>query len=111
MLLWPTLAILHGRIRPSLVATGGVAAPEDGIKALLAGADAVQVVSAVLRHGPAYFTALRAGLERWMEHHEIAHIDDMRGRASLKDVVDPSAFERAHYIKALHSLKGAAGVI
>jgi hypothetical protein len=45
-----------------------------------------------------------------MEHHEIAHIDDMRGRASLKDVVDPSAFERAHYFKALHSLKGAAGV-
>jgi dihydroorotate dehydrogenase (fumarate) len=104
------LAILYGRIRPSLVATGGVATPEDAIKALLAGADAVQVVSAVLRHGPAYFTALRAGLERWMEHHEIVRIDDMRGRASLKDVVDPSAFERAHYIKALHSLKGASGV-
>jgi dihydroorotate dehydrogenase (fumarate) len=102
------LAILHGRIRPSLIATGGVSAPEDGIKALLAGANAVQVVSAVLRHGPAYFTTLRTGLERWMESHGITHIDDMRGRASLKDVVDPSAFERAHYIKAIHSLKDAA---
>jgi dihydroorotate dehydrogenase (fumarate) len=103
------LAILYGRIRPSLIATGGVATPEDGVKALLTGANAVQVVSAVLRHGPTYFTTLRVGLERWMEGHGVAHIDDMRGRASLKDVVDPAAFERAHYIKALHRLKATAG--
>jgi dihydroorotate dehydrogenase (fumarate) len=101
------LAILYGRIRPSLIATGGVATPEDGIKALLAGANAVQVVSAVLRHGPAYFKTLRVGLERWMEAHDIEGIDGTRGRASLKDVVDPGAFERAHYIKALNRLKTA----
>jgi len=101
------LAILYGRVRPSLIATGGVATPEDGIKALLTGANAIQVVSAILRHGPGYFTTLRTGLERWMEGHGIEHIDDMRGRASLKDVVDPGAFERAHYIKALHRLKAA----
>ena len=99
------LAILHGRVRPSLVASGGVATPEDGIKAVLAGADAVQVVSAVLRNGPAYFATLRAGLEEWMARHEIAHIDDVRGRASLKDAADPAAFERALYIRTLHSWK------
>ncbi|PYR34990.1 MAG: hypothetical protein DMF89_16010 [Acidobacteria bacterium] len=49
------LAILHGHVRPSLAVTGGVATPHDGIKALLAGADAVQMESAILRHGPAYF--------------------------------------------------------
>jgi dihydroorotate dehydrogenase (fumarate) len=102
------LAILYGRIRPSLIATGGVATPEDGIKALLAGANAVQVVSAILRQGPAYFTTLRVGLERWMEGHGIEDIDRVRGRTSLIDVVDPSAFERAHYIKALNKLKAAA---
>jgi dihydroorotate dehydrogenase (fumarate) len=102
------LAILYGRIRPSLIATGGVATPEDGIKAILVGANAVQVVSAVLRHGPGYFRTLQAGLERWMDGHGIEDIDSMRGRASLKDVVDPGAFERAHYIKALQRLK--AGV-
>jgi dihydroorotate dehydrogenase (fumarate) len=102
------LAILYGRIRPSLIATGGVALPGDGIKAVLAGADAVQVVSAVLRHGPNYFTAMRTGLERWMQEHRFASIDDVRGRASLKDVVDPGAFERAHYIRTLHSLKALA---
>jgi dihydroorotate dehydrogenase (fumarate) len=100
------LAILHGRVRPSLVATGGVATPDDAIKAFLAGADAVQTVSAVLRHGPGYFSTLRAGLEAWMERHAIAHIDDVRGRASLKRAPDPAAFERAHYIQMLHSWHG-----
>jgi len=99
------LAILHGRVRPSLVVTGGVAAPEDAIKAILAGADAVQVVSAILRHGPEYFATLRAGVAEWMARHQIAHIDNVRGRASLKDAADPAAFERAHYIRTLHSWK------
>ena len=65
------LAILHGRVRPSLAVTGGVATPNDGIKALLAGADAVQMVSALLRHGPAYISGMRRGLEQWMEWHKI----------------------------------------
>jgi dihydroorotate dehydrogenase (fumarate) len=101
------LAILHGRVRPSLIATGGVATPDDGIKALLAGADAVQVVSAILRHGPAYFTVLREGLERWMERHQLARLDDVRGRASLTRTTDPAAFERANYIRILQSWKTA----
>jgi dihydroorotate dehydrogenase (fumarate) len=99
------LAILHGRVRPSLVVTGGVATPDDGVKALLAGADAVQVVSAVLHHGPAYFGVLRDGLERWMEKHQISRLDDVRGRASLKQTADPAAFERANYIRTLQSWK------
>src|SRR5262245_39527485 len=52
------VAVLHSRLRCSLAITGGVATPTDGIKAILAGADAVQLVSAILRHGPAYFTAM-----------------------------------------------------
>src|SRR5207247_6620098 len=43
------LAVLHGRVRCSLAVTGGVATPDDGIKAILAGAHAVQMVSAILR--------------------------------------------------------------
>jgi dihydroorotate dehydrogenase (fumarate) len=101
------LAILHGRVRPSLVATGGVATPDDGVKALLAGADAVQVVSAILRHGPGYFSVLRNGLERWMAEHRMDRLDDMRGLASLKKTTDPAAFERANYIRTLQSWKTA----
>jgi dihydroorotate dehydrogenase (fumarate) len=99
------LAILHGRVRPSLVVTGGVATPDDGVKALLAGADAVQVVSTILRHGPGYFSVLQNGLKRWMEEHRVDRLDDVRGRASLKQTADPAAFERANYIRTLQSWK------
>lgn len=97
------LAILHGRVRPSLAVTGGIATPTDGIKAILAGADAVQMVSAILRHGPAHVAAMREGLERWMEWHKLTRLDEVRGRSSLKQTADPAAFERANYIRALQS--------
>ena len=95
------LAILHGRLRCSLAVTGGVATPNDGIKAILAGAHAVQMVSAVLRHGPSYFTSMREELRRWMESLEFARVDDIRGRLSLASTEAPSEFERAHYIRTL----------
>jgi len=95
------LAILFGRVRPSLAATGGVATPEDGIKALLAGADVVQLVSAILRQGPAHFAAMQAGLERWMERRGLVDLHELRGRASLAHTADPGGSERAHYIRTL----------
>jgi dihydroorotate dehydrogenase (fumarate) len=97
------VAILHGRVRPSLAVSGGVATPRDGIKALLAGADAVQMVSALLRHGPAYIATMRRGLEDWLEWHKAGSLDEMKGAVSLETKRDPGAFERAHYIRALHS--------
>jgi dihydroorotate dehydrogenase (fumarate) len=97
------VAILHGRVRPSLVVTGGVATPNDGIKAILAGADAVQLVSSILRHGPGHLALMRQGLERWLEWNKLSSLDEMRGGASLRQSRDPSAFERAHYIRTLHS--------
>ncbi len=104
------IAILHGRVRASLAATGGVAVPSDGVKTLLAGAHAVQMVSAILRHGPAYFGVMRDGLARWMESHNIARLDDVRGRLSLARSPDPGAFERAHYLRTLGSWNGVDGL-
>jgi dihydroorotate dehydrogenase (fumarate) len=95
------LAILHGRVRCSLAATGGVATPEDGIKAILAGAHVVQMVSAILRHGPSYFGLMRDQLGRWMESLEFRRLEDVRGRLSLASTDEPSAFERAQYLDTL----------
>jgi len=97
------VAILHGRVRPSLAITGGVATPDDGIKAVLAGADVVQLVSALLRHGPAHLGVMRSGLERWMEWRKFSYLEEARGLCSLKSVSDPAAFERGNYIRMLHS--------
>lgn len=95
------LAILRGHVRGSLAVTGGVTTPNDGIKAILAGADVVQMVSAILRHGPSYFASMREELLRWMESLEFARLEDVRGRLSLANTEAPSAFERAQYIRTL----------
>jgi dihydroorotate dehydrogenase (fumarate) len=100
------LAILFGRVRPSLAVTGGVATPDDGIKAILAGADVVQLVSALLLRGPQHLVAMRTGLERWLDWHQAASLDEVRGRCSLQHASDPRAFERAQYIRTLHSWAG-----
>ncbi len=96
------LAVLHGRVRGSLGVTGGVHEPLDAVKAIMAGADGVQMVSALLRHGPARLTEVLEGLRRWMEEHEYASVDQMRGCMSLLRCPDPAAFERGNYMKVLH---------
>jgi dihydroorotate dehydrogenase (fumarate) len=96
-------AILHGRIRPSIALTGGIATPDDGIKAILAGADVVQLVSALLRHGPAHVASMRQGLERWMAWRKMDRLEELRGALSLRGTTDRGSFERAQYIRTLHS--------
>lgn len=94
-------ALLHGRIRASIAITGGVATPTDGVKAVLAGADAVQIVSAVLRHGPTYFTVMREGLARYMDVRGFDTLAGIKGRVSFADADDPASFQRANYIRTL----------
>jgi dihydroorotate dehydrogenase (fumarate) len=99
------VALLHGRLRCSLAITGGVETATDGIKAVLAGAHGVQLVSAILRHGPAYFIVMRDGLERWMESKNVASLDEVRGRVDGRSG-DVNILERANYIRTLHSWTG-----
>jgi dihydroorotate dehydrogenase (fumarate) len=96
------LAILHGRVGASLALTGGVETWQDGVKGILAGAHAVQMVSALLRHGPQHLGVMVEKLQAWMEWQHLSSIDEMRGRGSLLLSPDASAFERAHYIRTLH---------
>jgi len=97
------IAILCGRVRASLAVTGGVATPYDGIKAVLAGADAVQMVSALLHHGPSYISAMRRSLEEWLDWHNMGSLAEVRGLLSHRTTQDPAAYERANYIRTLQS--------
>jgi dihydroorotate dehydrogenase (fumarate) len=101
------IAILCGRVRASLAVTGGVAVAQDGIKSILAGADVVQMVSALLRHGPSYVTVMREGLEHWLESHNMGSLAEARGLLSHQTTQDPAAYERANYIRTLQSWGGA----
>ena len=97
------IAILRGRVRASLAVTGGVATPADGIKAIVAGADVVQQVSALLRHGPEYLPTMRDGLQEWLERKQLAGLAQARGLVSLQHRADASAFERGTYLRMLQS--------
>ena len=110
-LLWTT--ILRSRVRASIAITGGVASPDDGVKAVLAGADAVQMVSAVLARGAAAFSEMRDGLARYVEKSGFESVSAMKGRARFAGMEDTSFVERANYIRTLHALaaqpSGATG--
>ena len=96
------IAILHGRVRSHLAATGGIHSHEDVLKMLMAGADVTMMCSSLLKHGPRHITAVLTELERWMVDHEYVSVRQMRGSMSQRSVADPSAFERANYMKALN---------
>ena len=97
------LAVLSGRVRAGLAVTGGVHTAVDAIKAVMAGADAVQVVSALLQLGPKRLTSLRDEMAAWMEEHEYESVAQMRGCMDLSRCPDPAAVERANYMRVLHS--------
>jgi dihydroorotate dehydrogenase (fumarate) len=95
------LAILSGRVRASLAATGGVHTALDVVKATMAGAHVTQVVSALLMHGPAHLRTVLDDLGAWLEEHEWHSLAEMRGNMSLFKVPDPDAYERANYMLML----------
>lgn len=99
------IAILHGRLKLSLAATSGIHTAEDVIKMVMAGADVTMMCSALLKNGPGYITQVLADMHQWMLEHEYTSVQQMKGSMSHKAVADPAAFERANYVKALHSYK------
>lgn len=98
-------AILHGHIKADIAVSGGVHTVEDVIKAIMCGANAVQVVSCLLKYGPSHIGSLIQGLRHWMEDHEYESVDQMRGSMSLQRCPDPSVFERANYLRVLQLWK------
>jgi len=96
-LLW--LAILHGRVDASLAATSGVHTAAEVAKYVLAGADVTMTTSSLLKHGPGHLRTLVNGLQEWMERKRFASLAAIKGSMSQRNVADPSAFERANYIK------------
>ena len=97
------VAILFGRVDVDFAITSGVHSHEDVLKGVMAGASATMMTSAVLQHGISRVSVVLDGLVRWMEEKEYASIAQMRGSMSQKHVKEPAAFERANYMKMLHS--------
>lgn len=96
------IAILYGQLHTDLAASGGIHEAPDVVKMLMAGASVTMLCSVLLRRGIGYIELLEGELGRWMEGHEHASIAEIQGTMSQRNSTDPSAFERAHYVRALH---------
>ncbi len=97
------LAILSGTLDRPLAVSGGIHSTEDAIKAIMCGASAVQVVSALLRRGPRVLAELQQGLRDWLEVREYPSLGALRGSMDLRRTPDPKAFERANYMRILQT--------
>jgi dihydroorotate dehydrogenase (fumarate) len=99
------IAILYGRVQADFALTSGVHKATDIVKAMMAGAKVAMTTSALLLKGPDKAARLVRKLEEWLVENEYESIRQMQGSMSQQAVADPSAFERANYMKVLDSLR------
>ncbi len=95
------LAVLFGHGDYSLAVTGGVHTGVDALKAVMAGASGVQLVSALLHHGPEHIATVREEMSAWLEEHEYNSLGQALGSMSLQRCPDPAAYERGNYVRIL----------
>lgn len=100
---WRWIAILFGRLDVDFAMTRGVSTHEDVLKGLMAGAKVIMIASEILRNGMGRVKEILDGLTRWMEEHEYESVRQMLGSMSQIRCPEPAAFERANYMKVLHS--------
>jgi dihydroorotate dehydrogenase (fumarate) len=101
-LLW--IGLLYGRVPVSLAATTGVQSSIEVIKYILAGADVTMTASALYKNGIGYLETMNKELESWMMTREFENIGAFKGVMSQKNITDPTAYERANYIKILENV-------
>lgn len=93
--------LLYGNTKATICANTGIFTGEDVIKMILAGADAVQIVSTLYKHGPAQITKMLEDIEIWMANKQYNTIDEFKGHLSKKNSKDPYSYRRAQYVDIL----------
>jgi dihydroorotate dehydrogenase (fumarate) len=97
------VALLYGKIKADLALTSGVHTAQDMVKAMMAGANVAMSASELVAKGPARAGEILKDFNEWLEKYEYESASQMIGSMSAKSVVEPAAFERANYMRALTS--------
>src|SRR5512133_3239628 len=97
------LAVLSAKVKTSLAVTGGVHTASDALKAVMAGASAIQVVSAILKDGPTWISKTRDEMKVWLESRDYDSLAQGLGSMNLARCPDPGVYERGNYMKVLRS--------
>jgi dihydroorotate dehydrogenase (fumarate) len=90
-------------IKLDISASTGVHSGNDAVKYLLAGADTVQVCSALYNNGVGYLKKMNRQIEEWMGKKGFNHIEDFRGSLNYLNFEKPSVFERTQFMKYFSS--------
>ena len=93
--------LLHGNITADICANTGIYQGHDVIKMILAGADAVQVVSTLYKHKPEHIATMLTEMEEWMTAKNYSSLSDFKGKLSKKELKDPFVYKRGQYIDLL----------
>ncbi|TWU29752.1 dihydroorotate dehydrogenase-like protein [Bythopirellula polymerisocia] len=95
------IAILRDQLQCSLAATSGIHHAADVSRVLLVGADVAMLTTALLKKGPRHVETILTELSSWLSENEYVSVDQLKGSMSRANCPDPSALERANYMKAL----------
>ena len=90
--------LLYGNTSASICANTGIMNGSDIIKMILAGADAVQVVSTVYLNQIEVITSMIKEMEKWMDSRGYATIDSFRGKLSKNNSDNKLPYHRAQYM-------------
>lgn len=101
------VAILFGKVKASLAATSGIHTAHDVLKMIMAGADVAMLCSVLLRKGMGHLAVVEQEMKQWMEEHEYDSLTQMKGSMSQAKCPDPTAFERAQYMRLISTWKPA----
>jgi len=93
--------LLHGNVNGSICTSRGIYDANDVIKMILAGADAVQMVSTIYRNQPGIVSEILVELNKWMDKKNYKSLSDFRGKLSRKNMKDPFTYQRAQYVDIL----------
>jgi dihydroorotate dehydrogenase (fumarate) len=97
------MGLLHGRVQLDLAASTGVHDAPGALKQILAGAQVVQLASALVKNGVPYLGKMLQGMEEWLDRRGHASVAEIRGTLSQRSVSDPGSYERAQYVHLILS--------
>jgi dihydroorotate dehydrogenase (fumarate) len=97
------IALLNGKVKASLIGNTGILDGHDAVRMILAGAHAVQVVSAIYKNKLGHIRTMLDQLSEWMDEKQYSSLDEFRGKVSRRDTIDAWSFHRGQYIQALLS--------
>ena len=99
-------AILNGKMPNKEIATStGVHEWDGAVKALLTGAQVVQICSVVYKKGNEIIGHMNTCIEEWMEQKNYKTLEDFRGKLNYGEIDDPSVYERAQFMKYFSNKK------